>query len=57
MCEAIAQVGAIAVLTERIAWSVAFKTAVFMGKVGTIKDRPASWKDLFFPPIHAVPGS
>jgi NitT/TauT family transport system substrate-binding protein len=33
-----------------------FKTAVFMGKVGTIKDPPAKWQDLFFPDIHDLPG-
>ncbi|MBV8838055.1 MAG: ABC transporter substrate-binding protein, partial [Alphaproteobacteria bacterium] len=33
-----------------------FKTAVFMGKVGTIKDPPAKWQDLFFADIHDLPG-
>src|SRR3954465_3039827 len=33
-----------------------FKTAVFMGKVGTIKDPPPKWQDLFFPDIHDLPG-
>jgi NitT/TauT family transport system substrate-binding protein len=33
------------------------KYAEFMSRVGTIKATPNSWKDLFFPPIHAVPGS
>jgi len=33
-----------------------FKTAVFMGKVGTIKDPPTKWQDLFFPDIHDLPG-
>jgi NitT/TauT family transport system substrate-binding protein len=33
-----------------------FKTAVFMGKVGSIKESPKSWKDLFFPEIHDLPG-
>ncbi len=33
-----------------------FKTAVFMGKVGTLKDPPAKWQDLFFPDIHDLPG-
>jgi sulfonate transport system substrate-binding protein len=33
-----------------------FKTAVFMGKVGSIKDPPAKWQDLFFPDIHDLPG-
>jgi len=26
-------------------------------KVGTLKNNPASWKDLFFPEIHDLPGS
>jgi NitT/TauT family transport system substrate-binding protein len=29
----------------------------FMYKSGTIKVKPASWKDMFFPDIHAQPGS
>jgi NitT/TauT family transport system substrate-binding protein len=29
----------------------------FMVKTGTIKNRPSSWKDLFFPEIHDQPGS
>jgi NitT/TauT family transport system substrate-binding protein len=33
-----------------------FKTAVFMGKVGSIKDTPAKWQDMFFPDIHDLPG-
>jgi NitT/TauT family transport system substrate-binding protein len=33
-----------------------FKTAVFMGKVGTVKDPPGKWQDLFFPDIHDIPG-
>lgn len=33
------------------------KTAEFMAKVGTIKDRPASWKDLFFPNVYNYQGS
>jgi NitT/TauT family transport system substrate-binding protein len=31
--------------------------AEFMSRIGTIKAKPASWKDLFFPPIHSSPGS
>jgi NitT/TauT family transport system substrate-binding protein len=31
--------------------------AQFMYKVGTIKNEPASWKDMFFPEIHDLPGS
>ena len=33
-----------------------FKTAVFMGKVGSLKDPPMKWQDLFFPDIHGLPG-
>jgi NitT/TauT family transport system substrate-binding protein len=32
------------------------KYAEFMATVGTLKARPASWKELFFPGIHGVPG-
>jgi NitT/TauT family transport system substrate-binding protein len=31
--------------------------AQFMHKIGTLKNGPESWKDLFFPDIHALPGS
>ncbi len=31
--------------------------AQFMNQVGTLKNRPASWKDLFFPDIYDLPGS
>jgi len=33
------------------------KYAGFMHSIGTIKTRPASWKDLFFPEIHGAPGT
>lgn len=33
------------------------KYAEFMTKVGSIKVKPESWKDLFFPNVHALPGS
>ena len=33
------------------------KYAEFMHAVGTIKVKPADWKDLFFPEIHGLPGS
>jgi NitT/TauT family transport system substrate-binding protein len=33
------------------------KYAQFMFDIGTIKTRPASWKDMFFPEIHGAPGS
>jgi hypothetical protein len=28
-----------------------------MVRVGTIKAKPAAWKELFFPLLHALPGS
>jgi len=31
--------------------------AQFMHKVGTLKHEPQSWKDLFFPEVHNLPGS
>jgi NitT/TauT family transport system substrate-binding protein len=33
------------------------KYADFMHGIGSIRNRPASWKDMFFPEIHGVPGS
>jgi NitT/TauT family transport system substrate-binding protein len=33
------------------------KYVAFMLKVGSIKEQPASWKDLFFDNIHGQPGS
>jgi NitT/TauT family transport system substrate-binding protein len=33
------------------------KYAEFMNDSGSIKNRPGSWKDLFFSEIHGVPGS
>jgi len=33
-----------------------YKTAEFMSKIGTIKSKPASWKDLFFPEVHGLAG-
>ena len=33
------------------------KYADFMYKIGAIKVRPESWKDLFFPNLHSLPGS
>ncbi len=33
------------------------KYADFMHRVGSVKTAPASWKDLFFPEIHDLPGS
>jgi NitT/TauT family transport system substrate-binding protein len=31
--------------------------ADFMADVGSVKERPASWKDLAFPNLHNLPGS
>jgi NitT/TauT family transport system substrate-binding protein len=31
--------------------------AQFMHSVGTLKTKPESWKDLYFPEIHSLPGS
>jgi NitT/TauT family transport system substrate-binding protein len=31
--------------------------AQFMHQIGTLKTNPTSWKDLFFPDIHDLPGS
>lgn len=33
------------------------KYAEFMHDIGSIENRPSSWRDLFFPEIHAAPGS
>lgn len=33
------------------------KFANFLHRVGTIRNKPESWKDLFFPEIHDEPGS
>ena len=32
------------------------KYANFMADVGSIKERPAKWQDMFFPDIHGVKG-
>jgi NitT/TauT family transport system substrate-binding protein len=33
------------------------KYAAFMADVGSIKVKPNSWQDMFFPDIHGVPGN
>jgi NitT/TauT family transport system substrate-binding protein len=33
------------------------KTAEFMARIGTIKQKPDSWKDLFFPNVYGLAGS
>ncbi|HTP96294.1 MAG TPA: ABC transporter substrate-binding protein [Burkholderiales bacterium] len=46
---------------QQVEWTLTpnntMKYAGFMHKVGSIGAPPASWKDLFFPEIHALPGS
>jgi len=33
------------------------KFVEFMNEVGTLKNKPSSWKDLFMPEVHDLPGS
>ncbi|HTP48006.1 MAG TPA: ABC transporter substrate-binding protein [Casimicrobiaceae bacterium] len=33
-----------------------YKTAEFMNRIGTVKHKPASWKDLFFPEVQGLQG-
>jgi NitT/TauT family transport system substrate-binding protein len=33
------------------------KYATFMHQLGSIKNQPASWKDLFLAPVHSLPGN
>jgi NitT/TauT family transport system substrate-binding protein len=33
------------------------KFVEFMNRVGTLKNKPATWKDLFFPEVHGLAGS
>jgi NitT/TauT family transport system substrate-binding protein len=46
---------------KEVKWTMApestVKYAEFMQAVGSIKIKPASWKDLFFPEVHGLPGS
>jgi len=46
---------------KQVKWTMApestEKYAEFMHAVGSIKASPASWKDLFFPEVHGLPGS
>src|SRR4051812_10557857 len=45
----------------QVRWTMApenaMKFAAFMASVGSLKEAPKSWKDLFFPEIHDLPGS
>jgi sulfonate transport system substrate-binding protein len=33
------------------------KYAEFLHRIGTIRNKPQAWKDLFFPPVHDKTGS
>jgi len=33
-----------------------YKTAEFMNQIGTVKRKPVSWNELFFPEVHDLPG-
>jgi NitT/TauT family transport system substrate-binding protein len=45
----------------QVKWTMApekaMKFADFMHSVGTLKEAPKSWKDLFFPEVHDLNGS
>jgi len=41
----------------KLAPSAVYPVAEFMARTGRIKQKPASWKDLFFPEAHDLPGS
>ena len=55
--EAVAEIAA----GKQVRWTMApertMQYAQFMHMVGSIKVQPASWKDLFFPEVHALSGS
>lgn len=46
---------------KQVKWTMApensLKFADFMHTVGSVKEKASSWKDLFFPEIHDLPGS
>jgi ABC-type nitrate/sulfonate/bicarbonate transport system substrate-binding protein len=46
---------------EQVKWTMVpentMKYAEFMHAVGSIKVKPSSWQDLFFPEVHNLPGS
>jgi NitT/TauT family transport system substrate-binding protein len=46
---------------KEVKWTMApestMKYAEFMHAVGSIKVKPASWKDIFFPEVNGLPGS
>ena len=46
---------------KQVKWTMVpestMKYADFMHSVGTIKMKPADWKELFFPEVHDLPGS
>jgi sulfonate transport system substrate-binding protein len=40
----------------RLQPSATFPVAEFLHRTGRIRNKPASWKDLFFPTVHGLPG-
>jgi NitT/TauT family transport system substrate-binding protein len=40
-----------------VAPSAIMKFAAFMARIGTLKQAPASWRDMFFAEAHGLPGS
>ena len=34
-----------------------FKFAEFLHRIGSLKNKPESWKDAFFPTAHGLPGN
>lgn len=41
----------------KLAPSSTYAVAEFMHRIGRIKTKPGSWKDMFFPAVHNLPGS
>lgn len=44
-------------IAYRLAPSATFPVAEFLHRTGRVKNQASSWKDLFFPSAHALPGS
>lgn len=41
----------------KLAPSATYPVAEFLNRTGRVKNKPESWKDLFFPTVHALKGS
>jgi sulfonate transport system substrate-binding protein len=48
----LAEPGQFSIVPEKV-----MKYVEFMYRTGMVKQKPASWKDLFFPEVHHLPGS